>query len=41
LITFDSHHPTQSLFPEDEHGDETESPALLADRTTSVENLAE
>jgi RNA polymerase sigma-70 factor (ECF subfamily) len=34
-------HPVQSLFPEDEHGDEIESPAWLADPTTFVEKLVE
>jgi RNA polymerase sigma-70 factor (ECF subfamily) len=34
-------HPTQSLFPEDEHGDDIESPAWLTDPKTSVEALVE
>ena len=34
-------HPMQSLFPEDEHGEEIESPAWLADPTTSVEKVVE
>lgn len=32
-------HPVQSLFPEDEHGDEIGSPAWLTDPTTSVEKI--
>ena len=34
-------HPTQALFPEDEDGEENESPSWLADRGTSVEALVE
>ena len=34
-------HPIQSLLPEDEHGDEIESPAWLADPSTSVEKVVE
>jgi RNA polymerase sigma-70 factor (ECF subfamily) len=34
-------HPTQSLFPEDEHADKIESPAWLADPMTSVEKVVE
>ena len=30
-------HPTQPLFPEDEHGEEIESPAWLADPAASIE----
>jgi RNA polymerase sigma-70 factor (ECF subfamily) len=33
-------HPTQSLYPEDEYGDEIETPAWLAD-TTSVQDTVE
>jgi RNA polymerase sigma-70 factor (ECF subfamily) len=34
-------HPTQSLYPEDEYGEEVESPAWLADTTTSVQDTVE
>jgi RNA polymerase sigma-70 factor (ECF subfamily) len=34
-------HPTQSLFPEGEHGDEIEAPVWLVDPATSVENIVE
>lgn len=34
-------HPMQSLLPEDEHGDEIESSAWLADPTTYVEKIVE
>ena len=34
-------HPTQSLYPEDEYGDEVESPVWLADSTTSVQETVE
>lgn len=34
-------HPTQSLYPEDEYGDEIETPAWLADTTTSVQDTVE
>ena len=34
-------HPTQSLYPEDEYGQEVESPAWLADTTTSVQDTVE
>lgn len=34
-------HPTQSLYPEDEYGDEIEAPVWLADTTTSVQDIVE
>lgn len=34
-------HPTQSLYPEDEYGEEIETPAWLADTTTSVQDTVE
>jgi RNA polymerase sigma-70 factor, ECF subfamily len=34
-------HPTQSLYPEDEYGDELETPVWLADTTSSVQDLVE
>jgi RNA polymerase sigma-70 factor (ECF subfamily) len=34
-------HPTLPLFPEDEYGDEMESPAWLADPAPSVQNIVE
>jgi RNA polymerase sigma-70 factor (ECF subfamily) len=34
-------HPTQSLYPEDEYGDEIETPVWLADTTTSVQDTVE
>ena len=34
-------HPTQSLYPEEEYGDEIETPAWLADTTTSVQDTVE
>ena len=34
-------HPTQSLYPEDESVDEMETPAWLADTTTSVQDAVE
>jgi RNA polymerase sigma-70 factor (ECF subfamily) len=34
-------HPTKPLFPEDDHGDEIEYPAWLADPMYSVENTVE
>jgi RNA polymerase sigma-70 factor (ECF subfamily) len=34
-------HPPQSLYPEDEYGEEVESPAWLADTTTSVQDTVE
>ena len=41
LLRQSKRHPTQSLFPEDMHGEEIESPAWLADPTASVENIME
>lgn len=34
-------HPTLSLFPEDEYGDEMESPSWLADPTASIQETVE
>lgn len=34
-------HPTQPLFPEDEHGEDVESPTWLADPAPSVQELVE
>lgn len=34
-------HPTQSLYPEDQYGDEVESPAWLIDPGASVQNTVE
>jgi RNA polymerase sigma-70 factor, ECF subfamily len=34
-------HPAQSLYPEDEYGDELETPVWLADTTSSVQDLVE
>lgn len=34
-------HLTQSLYPEDEYGDEIEAPVWLADTTTSVQDIVE
>lgn len=34
-------HPTQSLYPEDEYGDEIEAPVWLADTTSSVQDNVE
>ena len=34
-------HPTQALYPEDEYGDELESPVWLADTSSSVQDLVE
>ena len=34
-------HPTQALYPEDEYGDELETPVWLADTSSSVQDLVE
>ena len=41
ILRRSSHHPTQSLFPADKHGEEVESPAWLADPTPSVQETVE
>ena len=41
LLRRSKRHPTQSLYPEDEYGDEIETPAWLADTTTSVQDTVE
>jgi RNA polymerase sigma-70 factor (ECF subfamily) len=41
LLRQSKRHPIQSLSPEDKQGDEIESPAWLADPTTSVERIVE
>ena len=41
LLRRSKRHPTQSLYPEDEYGDEIGTPAWLADTTTSVQDTVE
>jgi RNA polymerase sigma-70 factor, ECF subfamily len=41
LLRRSHRHPTQPLFPEDENGEELESPAWLSDPTASVQDLVE
>ena len=41
MLRRSNRHPTQSLYPEDEYGEEVESPAWLADTTTSVQDTVE
>lgn len=38
---FRPRHPSQPLFPEDDHGEELESPAWLADPSASVQSAVE
>jgi RNA polymerase sigma-70 factor, ECF subfamily len=41
MIRRSKRHPTQSIYPEDEHGDEIETPVWLADATSSVQDKVE
>ena len=41
LLRRSQRHPTQPLFPEDDNGDEMESPAWLADPNASVQSAVE
>ncbi len=34
-------HPTQALYPDDENGEEMESPAWLVDKTSDVQSIVE
>lgn len=41
MLRWSKRHPTQSLYPEDEYGDELETPVWLADTTSSVQDSVE